>query len=76
MIVYKDLSLTVLENQFYTPLFPINQPVIQYTKKLESDFFKKRSFLSHITFYIEDDDHKPVGLNGETISFICQLIKV
>ena len=34
--------------------------------------FKKvnESVLSHITFYFEGDDHKPVGFNGETVSFI------
>ena len=39
--------------------------------------FKKvnKSVLSHITFYFEDDDHKPVDFNGETVSFTCQLIK-
>ena len=34
------------------------------------------SVLSHITFYLEDDDHKPVDFNGETIIFTCQLIKI
>ena len=40
--------------------------------------FKKinKSVLSHITFYFEDGDHKPVDFNGETISFTCQLIKI
>ena len=40
--------------------------------------FKKinKSVISHITFYFEDDDHKPVDFNGETISFTCQLIKI
>ena len=40
--------------------------------------FKKinKSVLSHITFYTEDDDHKSVVFNNETISFTCQLIKV
>ena len=40
--------------------------------------FKKinKSVLSLITFYFEDDDRKPVGFNGETISFTCQLIKI
>ena len=40
--------------------------------------FKKinKSVLSHITFYFEDDDHKPADFNGETISFTCQLIKI
>ena len=39
--------------------------------------FKKinKSVLSHITFYIEDDDYKPVTFHTETISFTCQLIK-
>ena len=40
--------------------------------------FKKinKSVLSHITFYFEDDDYKPVDFSGETISFTCQLIKI
>ena len=40
--------------------------------------FKKvnKSVLSHITFYFEDDDHKSVDFNGETISFTCQLIEI
>ena len=40
--------------------------------------FKKvnNSVLSHKTFYFEDDDHKPVDFNNETISFTCQLIKI
>ena len=40
--------------------------------------FKKvnKSVLSHITFYFEDKDHKPVDFYGETISFTCQLIKI
>ena len=40
--------------------------------------FKKvnKSVLSHITFYFEDDDHKAVDFNNETISFSCQLIKI
>ena len=41
-------------------------------------FFKNvnKSILSHITFYFEDDDYKPVDFNKETISFTCQLIKI
>ena len=40
--------------------------------------FKKinKSVLSHITFYIEDDDHKPVDFNNDTVSLTCQLIKI
>ena len=29
-----------------------------------------KSVLSHITFYLEDDEHKPVGFNNEMISFV------
>ena len=40
--------------------------------------FKKVTnyILSHITFYFEDDDHKPVDFKNETISFTCQLINM
>ena len=40
--------------------------------------FKKinKSVLSHITFYFEDDDQKPVDFNNEMIRFTCQLIKI
>ena len=40
--------------------------------------FKKvnKSVLSHITFYFEDDDYKPVDFHNETTSFTCQLIKI
>ena len=34
------------------------------------------SVLSHITFYLEDDDHKLLDFNNETVSFTCQLIKI
>ena len=32
--------------------------------------------LSHITISLNDDDHKPVNFNGETLSFTCQQIKI
>ena len=40
--------------------------------------FKKinKSVLSQITFYLEDDDYKPVDFHNETIIFTCQLIKI
>ena len=40
--------------------------------------FKKvnKSVLSHITFYFEDDDYKPIDFNNEIVSFTCQLIKI
>ena len=46
------------------------EPRVKLFKKLNN------SVLSHITFYFEDDDHKPVDINNETISFTCQLIKI
>ena len=46
------------------------EPRIKLFKKLNN------SVLSHITFYFEDDDHKPVDFHAETISFVCQLIKI
>ena len=41
-------------------------------------FFKKinKFVLSNISFYFEDDNHKPVDFNGEMVSFTCQLIKI
>ena len=35
-----------------------------------------KSVLSHITFYSEDDGHKTVDFNNETIIFTCQLIEI
>ena len=46
------------------------EPRIKLLKKVNE------SVLSHITFYFEDDDHKPVDFHNETISFTCQLIKI
>ena len=46
------------------------EPRIKLFKKMN------KSVLSHITFYLEDDDDKQVGFNNETISFTCQLIKI
>ena len=37
---------------------------------------KNKSVLSHITLFFEDDDHKTVDFNNETISFTCQLIEI
>ena len=34
-----------------------------------------KSVLCHLTFYLEDDDQKPVDFNEEMISFTCQLIE-
>ena len=47
-------------------------------KKPRVKFLKKvnKSVLFHITFYLEDDDHKSLDINNETISFTSQLIKI
>ena len=47
-------------------------------KEPKVKLFKKinKSVLSHITFYFEDDDHKSIDFNNETISFTCQLVKI
>ena len=55
---------------------PINhkkheQPKIKLCKKKTI-----KRVLSHITFYLEDDDYKPIDFNGETINFTCQLLKI
>ena len=47
-----------------------NEPRVKFFTKIN------KSVLSQITFYIEDDDHKSVDFNNETISFTCQLIKI
>ena len=46
------------------------EPRIKLFKKINN------SVLSHITFYFEDDNYKPVDFHGETLSFTCQLIKI
>ena len=47
-------------------------------KQPEIKLFKKinKSVLSHITFYLEDDDHKSFSFNGETSTFTMQMIKI
>ena len=59
--------------------FSLDQPPGQKIyKEPKVKLFKKinKSILSHITFYLEDDDYKSVDFNNETISFTCQLIKI
>ena len=43
-------------------------------KELRIKLLKKvnESVLSHITFYLEENDHKAVDFTGETINFTCQ----
>ena len=44
----------------------------------ETIHFKKinKSVLNTINFYLEDDDHKEVNFNGETLTFTLQMIKI
>ena len=59
--------------------FALDQPPgHKIYKEPKVKLFKKinKSVLSHIIFYLEDDDNNPVEFNGETISFTCQLIKI
>ena len=53
-------------------------PVHKIYKESRVKLFKRvnKSVLSHITFYLEDDHHKPVDFHDETILFTCQLIKI
>ena len=67
----------IREPIFYS--FALDQPQRRRIyKKLRIKLFKKinKSFLSHITFYRGDDDHKAVAFNGKVISFTCQLLKL
>ena len=59
--------------------FALSSPLgYKIYKEPRIKLFKKinKSVLSHITFYFEDDDQKPVHFNNETTSFACQLIKI
>ena len=46
------------------------EPRIKLFKKIN------KTVLSHITFYLQDEDHKSVDFNGETTNFTCQLIEI
>ena len=59
--------------------FALDQPPgHKIYKEPKVKLFKKinKSILSHITFYLEDDDYKPVDFNNEIVLFTCQLIKI
>ena len=44
----------------------------------ETIHYKKinKSVLNTITFYLEDDNNEEVNFNGETLTFILQMIKI
>ena len=54
------------------------QPGHQMFKEPRIKLFKKinKHVLSHISFFLEDDVHKAVYFDGDTIRFTCQLIKL
>ena len=59
--------------------FALDQPPgHKIYKEPKVKLFKKinKRVLSHITFYLEDDDYKPVDFNNEIVLFTCQLIKI
>ena len=59
--------------------FALDQPPgYKIYKEPKVKLFKKinKSVLSHIKFYLEDDDYKPVDFNNEIVLFTRQLIKI
>ena len=56
----------------------IKSPARQIWKEARIKLFRKmtKSVLSHITYYLGDDDNKPNDFNGEMISFTCQLSEI
>ena len=67
----------VREPIFYS--FALDQPPgHKIYKEPKVKLFKKinKRVLSHITFYLGDDNYIPVDFNNETVSFTCQLIKI
>ena len=74
--IQKNIVNGIRASIFYSFAFS-SPPGHKIYKEPRMKLFKKinKSVLSHITFYLEDDDHKPVDFDGITISFICQLIR-
>ena len=65
------------ESQNFLVLFQINQQVIRFFINMERLFLKKnKRVLITITFVLENDNHKEVDFNGETLTFELQLIEV
>ena len=53
-------------------------PGYKVFSKPETIHYKKinKSVLNTVTFYLEDNDHKEIDFNGETLTFTLQLIKI
>ena len=77
MIPPRDLFQLELDNLLLYSFAlgsPAGHKIFETSRKL---FFKKinESVPSHLTFYLEVDDHKLVDFKGEMINFTCQLTK-
>ena len=61
----------VSKNLFCIVLLVMDLQFTKNTKNQESNNFKKviESVLWHITFSLENDDHKNVDFNGDKITF-------
>ena len=75
--IHRSIVNGVRETILYSFAFR-SPPGHKIYKEPRIKLFKRiiKSVLSHITFYLEDDDHKSVDFNGETINFTCQLVKI
>ena len=47
-----------------------NEPGIKLFEKVN------KTVLSHFTFFVKDNDHRPVDFSGASTSFTCQLVKI
>ena len=74
--IYGSIVNGIREHILYT--FALDKPPgHKIFEDCRIKLFKKinKSLMSHIAFYLEDDDHKPVDFDRETISFTFQLVK-
>ena len=59
--------------------FDLNTPPgYKIIEKLTTILYKNinKNRLDYIKFYLEDSNHQPVELNGETLTFTIQIIKI
>ena len=73
-----DLLLIVSENPFLYTFALCKPPGHKILKQPRTKLLKKikESVLSHIIFYLEDNNNKAIDFVGETTSFDCQIIKL
>ena len=73
-----DRLSNVSENRLCTCLFCLSLLGHKLLTEPRIKLFKiiKKPVLFHISFLLEDDDHKAGKFHGETISFTCQLTKI